>query len=139
MRVQAKQHQFCSKCGKRFVFRDSAIKRIDVDGLLEWAERNYDLCPECYSAEVTQKAIKRADGYGLPRISGGSPKQNAFAIMLRDHYITANISLFQEFQNVIRSFGTNLVKKQIAGSLPLERMLSVFTESRSDVIISGLK
>jgi hypothetical protein len=139
MRVQAKEHQFCRKCGKRFVFRDTAIKRIDADKLLEWAGNNYDLCPDCYKIEATQTAIKRAEGYGLPRISGGTQKQTAFAIMLRDRYITTNFCLFQHIQKGISDFGISSVQNSIKGNSALETMCSVFTESCSEAIIAALQ
>lgn len=139
MRVQAKQKQICRKCGNQFVFRDKKVKRIDADTELEWAERNFDLCPECYKAEATRLAIKRADGYGLPRLSGVSSKQTALAIMLRDRYITANIDLFQYFHKAIASFGVSNVLSRAKGDATLETMCSVFTESHGSAIISALQ
>ena len=139
MRVQAKQKQICKKCRNQFVFRDNKIKRIDAEEELEWAERNFVLCPECYKAEATKLAIKRADGYGLPRLSGVSSKQTALAIMLRDRYITANIDLFQYFHKAIASFGAADVLSRIKGDMTLETMGSVFAEANSSALISALQ
>lgn len=139
MRVQAKKHLYCKSCGKRFVFRDSAIKRVDADDFIEWAMRDYNLCPECYKKDATQEACDKAARYGLPKIVGGTKKQIDLAVMLRDRYITANISLFQQIGKYIADFYISTIQANTKENKPLEKMCSIFTESSSATIISLLQ
>lgn len=139
MQVQAKEHLYCKSCGKRFVFRDSAIKRVDADDFIEWAMRNYSLCPECCKKDAAQVARDKAAGYGLPKIAGGTKKQIDLAVMLRDRYIDANINLFQQIKKYVTDFGVTTIETKTKGDKPLEKMCSIFIESNSATIISLLQ
>jgi hypothetical protein len=139
VRVQAKEHMFCRKCGKRYTFRDSAIKRVDADEYVEWAIRNYQLCPECYQKHAMQAAIKRASKYNLPKVVGGTEKQVSLAIMLRDWYITSNIDLLQQVSKYISKLGITAIRESSKGHKALETMCSIFTEANPATIIGLLQ
>lgn len=107
----------CATCGA--TFQRFAIKRnrADADSWEQWAAENIDECPQCYAARRAAERKEQIERYisgfssahPLPKITGVSEKQIAYASSLRSRFIEdrlirnkADIAKFFETYNRYR-------------------------------------
>ncbi len=85
----------CATCGA--TFQRFAIKRnrADADSWEKWAAENIDECPQCYAARRAAEREEQLKSYvsgfsaahPLPKITGVSEKQIAYASSLRTRFV----------------------------------------------------
>jgi len=71
----------CSRCGASFERSSIQRNRTEADSWEAWAKRNFTLCGACWMAD--QEAAEAEADAAYPPITGGSPKQIAWAIKIR--------------------------------------------------------
>lgn len=94
----------CSICGCTFTHRATKHTRSEADSYEAWAIANITTCPDCHRKQQTDSAaIKVADelaalGIALPKVSGVSDKQVAYAESVRTRYLATNIKRIKNWQ-----------------------------------------
>lgn len=82
----------CTECGKKFEHTHFCRNSSDAESYQKWAMENITICPSChyaYKLAEEQKELSHyLEGYDLPRITGVSDKQIAFADKLRTRFVT---------------------------------------------------
>jgi hypothetical protein len=91
----------CEICGGTFEHVRNCVNRRDADSYAEWATGHVTVCPSCYAAEKKAEAASKLNAYiaenfgaehPLPKITGVSEKQIAYAESLRTKFISSDLS-----------------------------------------------
>lgn len=83
----------CSKCGAKFEVSTYKANRREADSWAEYIESQEELlCKECYIESKKEAETKRAqdfvEEFEMPEIVGVSEKQTAYAVSLRNRYLS---------------------------------------------------
>lgn len=86
----------CHKCGAEFI--RTAIKRNsrEAEEWSRWASVNFDLCAECYHIDLIERFEQIKRKYGIPEITGVTPKQIEYAERLRRDYALENTDALEK-------------------------------------------
>jgi hypothetical protein len=91
----------CEICGGTFEHVRTCINRSDADSYAEWAAEHVTVCPSCHAAAKKAEAASKLNAYiaenfgaehPLPKITGVSEKQIAYAESLRTKFISSDLS-----------------------------------------------
>lgn len=87
----------CRKCGAKFEKYTTKTTRREADSWVEWAERTFDLCPDCEREERAEQLKEQSEAAGLPELKG-STKQIVWAESLRSEYITRSEDMMKVYE-----------------------------------------
>ena len=87
----------CSKCGAKFEKYTTKANRREADNWVEWAERTFNLCPDCEREERAEQLKEQSEAAGLPELKG-STKQIVWAESLRSEYITNGENMMKVYE-----------------------------------------
>ena len=93
----------CEHCGKEFEHIHTCRNSTEAGSYEIWARENITTCPDCYAAQKRAHQLDAVSGYissfseqhPLPKITGGSEKQIAYASSLREKFICDNLMKIQ--------------------------------------------
>lgn len=108
----------CEKCGEEFVKENRLMSRAAADSWTEWAEANVTLCPKCWGKAKHEQDTERyealKDELRLPKITGKSERQIAFANDLRVRCVARNAGRLREVRREIDGVSAEEVAKVMA-------------------------
>ena len=94
----------CDTCGKEFTKEKICHNRVDADNWETWAKSNCNECPDCFrkrmAAERERKAGEIKEKYNLPKIEAVSEKQENYANILRDRYVSEHSAAFEAAKEI---------------------------------------
>ena len=91
----------CEICGGTFEYVRTCANSSAADSYAEWAAEHVTVCPACYAAAKKAEAASKLNAYiaenfgtehPLPKITGISEKQIAYAESLRTKFISSDLS-----------------------------------------------
>lgn len=91
----------CEICGSTFEHVHTCANSSAADSYAEWAAEHVTVCPACYAAAKKAEAASKLNAYiaenfgtehPLPKITGISEKQIAYAESLRTKFISSDLS-----------------------------------------------
>lgn len=91
----------CEICGGTFEHVRTCANSSAADSYAEWAAEHVTVCPACYAAAKKAEAASKLNAYiaenfgtehPLPKITGISEKQIAYAESLRTKFISSDLS-----------------------------------------------
>ena len=93
----------CEHCGKEFEHIHTCRNSTEAGSYEVWARENITTCPDCYAAQKRAHQLDAVSGYisnfseqhPLPKITGVSEKQIAYASSLREKFIRDNLMKLQ--------------------------------------------
>lgn len=93
----------CEHCGKEFEHIHTCRNSTEAGSYEVWARENITICPDCYAAQKRAHQLDAVSGYisnfseqhPLPKITGVSEKQIAYASSLREKFIRDNLMKLQ--------------------------------------------
>ena len=93
----------CEHCGKDFEHIHMCRNSSEAGSYEVWARENITTCPDCYAAQKRAHKLDAVSGYissfseqhTLPKITGVSEKQIAYASSLREKFIRDNLMKLQ--------------------------------------------
>ena len=93
----------CEHCGKDFEHIHMCRNSSEAGSYEVWARENITTCPDCYAAQKRAHQLDAVSGYifsfseqhPLPKITGVSEKQIAYASSLREKFIRDNLMKLQ--------------------------------------------
>ena len=93
----------CEHCGKDFEHIHMCRNSSEAGSYEVWARENITTCPDCYAAQKRAHQLDAVSGYisgfseqhPLPKITGVSEKQIAYASSLREKFIRDNLMKIQ--------------------------------------------
>lgn len=93
----------CEHCGKEFEHIHTCQNSSEAGAYKAWARENITTCPDCYAAQkrahqldaVSTYASSFSEQHPLPKITGVSEKQIAYASSLRGKFIRDNLMKIQ--------------------------------------------
>lgn len=87
----------CKKCGKTFIRETIRRNRSEADSWVEWAEKTFDICPECEYEEnrkAAEELAKKAESSGMPELIG-TEKQVVWAEQIRADIVKKIDDIYQ--------------------------------------------
>lgn len=93
----------CEHCGKEFEHIHACRNSSEAGSYEAWARENITTCPDCYAAQkrvhqlgaVSTYISSFSEQHPLPKITGVSEKQIAYASSLREKFIRDNLMKIQ--------------------------------------------
>lgn len=93
----------CEHCGKEFEHIHTCRNSTEAGTYEAWARENLTTCPDCYAARkrahqldaVSTYTSSFSEQHPLPKITGVSEKQIAYASSLREKFIRDNLMKIQ--------------------------------------------
>lgn len=93
----------CEHCGKEFEHIHTCRNSTEAGSYEVWARENITTCPDCYAAQKRAHQLDAVSAYTssfseqhpLPKITGASEKQIAYASSLREKFIRDNLMKLQ--------------------------------------------
>ena len=93
----------CEHCGKEFEHIHTCRNSTEAGSYEVWARENITTCPDCYAAQKRAHQLDAVSGYisnfseqhPLPKLTGVSEKQIAYASSLREKFIRDNLMKLQ--------------------------------------------
>ena len=141
----------CEHCGKEFKHIHACRNSSEAGSYEAWARENITTCPDCYAAQKRAHQLDAVSTYissfseqhPLPKITGVSEKQIAYASSLREKFIRDNlmkiqfeVSRFFEIADKIKpencdEAGRELMRKAAADAgKPFEIWFTVYRADR---------
>ena len=100
----------CTTCGNEFEHRKVCHNRKAADSYESWAADHIDTCPACYAKQIAEQMADKLStalakcGYQLPELTGVSEKQIAYAVKVRERYLSDNLSRIERYHKVMQIF-----------------------------------
>lgn len=140
----------CEHCGKDFEHIHMCRNSSEAGSYEVWARENITTCPDCYAAQKRAHQLDAVSGYisgfseqhPLPKITGVSEKQIAYASSLREKFIRDNlmkiqldVSRFFEIADKIKpencdEAGRELMRKAADTGKPFEIWFTAYRAER---------
>ena len=123
----------CKVCGCKFEKTAVRSNRRDATSWEEWAERTFDICPECERKEREARAAELAEqaaADGMPALTG-TPKQVTWAESLRARFVELSEKDFQHYLNNLKRYEDEGNEKAAA---ELNKALQRFEKTRNYIL-----
>ena len=128
----------CKICGKDFTVEKTCYNRKDADAYEAWASAHVDECPACRRARIAAEANEAAEEiireYNIPEITGGTPKQIAYARDLRAKYLTSRKDLIASYAKQRRFEGSEKMIANLHAQATRKGGKAMLTEYRTHMM-----
>lgn len=124
----------CKVCGCKFEKTAVRRNRSEATSWEEWAERTFDICPECERKEREAHAAelaKQAAADGMPALTG-TPKQVTWAESLRARFIELSEKDFQHYLNILKRYEDEGNEKDAA---KLNENIQLYEKTRNYILL----